>query len=182
MKKEDVEFLIDLQQELITQDKVSQADPRFWVIMDYRWELAPEGCEETYRVHDNEGNDWSLDSFLNYLRDMESYDELLEELKVTDDTDPDTDCDLIYDIVDNLDCFTMYGATHESYIVPDTLFLTNREAKEHLVRNNYHYTDKAHSYATTGYRSPQFERLINILQTADFRSVLRGDNLNDETL
>lgn len=178
MKKEDVEFLIDLQQELITQDKVSQADPRFWVIMDYRWELATEGCEETYRVHDNEGNDWSLESFLNYLRDEEDYDELLEEIGITDETEAESD--LIYDLVDNLDDFIMYGATNESYIVPDTLFLTIREAKEHLMRNNYNYTSKAHSYAMTGYRSPQFERLINILQTADFKSIMEMEDIRNE--
>lgn len=48
------------------------------------------------------------------------------------------------------------------------MFLTNREAKEHLKSNHYHYTSKAHTYAMTAWRSPQVEKLIHILQTADF--------------
>ena len=52
--------------------------------------------------------------------------------------------------------------------MPDTMFLTNREAKEHLKSNHYHYTSKAHTYAMTAWRSPQVEKLIHILQTADF--------------
>ena len=33
MKKEDKEFLKELQHEMLTQDTVCQADPRFWVVM-----------------------------------------------------------------------------------------------------------------------------------------------------
>lgn len=166
MKAEDLKFLSELQEELLTQDKVSQADPRFWVIRDYQWELAPEGCEETYRVHDDEGNDWSLDSFLDYLRDEEAYDEVLEETTVTQDTE--TDYDLIEYLVEELEGYTLYGTRQEPFIVPNTMFLTIREAKEHIERNHYHYTSKVHAYAMTAWRSPQVERLIHILQTADF--------------
>lgn len=166
MKAEDLKFLSELQEELLTQDKVSQADPRFWVIRDYQWELALEGCEETYRVHDEEGNDWSLDSFLDYLRDEEAYDEVLEETTVTKDTE--ADYELIEYLVDELEGFTLYGTRQEAFIVPNTMFLTIREAKEHIRRNYYHYTSKVHPYAMTAWRSPQVERLINILQSANF--------------
>lgn len=33
MKQEDKEFLKQLQQEMLTQDHVCQANPRFWVVM-----------------------------------------------------------------------------------------------------------------------------------------------------
>ena len=47
------------------------------------------------------------------------------------------------------------------------MFLTHEAAIEHLKRNDYHYSDKAHTYAQTAWRS-QEEKLWNILQTVDF--------------
>ncbi|HBJ1650899.1 TPA: hypothetical protein LA460_000118 [Clostridium botulinum] len=52
-------------------------------------------------------------------------------------------------------------------IVPNTMFLTLRECKEHIKRNSYHYT-KPHPYAMTAWRSPQIERLYEILQETNW--------------
>lgn len=44
MKKEDLEFLKQLQKEMITQDNCGEAQPRFWVVMT---------TKRIYWVHDN---------------------------------------------------------------------------------------------------------------------------------
>ncbi len=49
------------------------------------------------------------------------------------------------------------------YIVRDRLFLTRREAEEHLRRNRHHYSPWAHTYAMTAWRSPQYEELVGCL-------------------
>ena len=172
MKEEDIKFLKELQTELNTQDKLCQADPRFWVIRDYKWVIIPNDYAETFRVYDNEGDSWSIDGFLEYLRDNDSYDEVFEELEIPDDAV--ANFDLIDSVVDQINeesgfqDFEILGVTDEPFIVQDTMFLTNREAKEHIKSNHYHYTSRVHTYAMTAWRSPQVERLINILQTADF--------------
>lgn len=58
----------------------------------------------------------------------------------------------------------------ESKVVEDTLFLTLRECREHITRNRHNYK-RPTTYAQTAVRSPQFERLIGILQQIDWESL-----------
>ena len=60
----------------------------------------------------------------------------------------------------------------ESFIVPNTMFLTKAECKKHIEKNAYHYTSKAHSYAMTAWRSPKVDRLLNILSTMHWDYIL----------
>lgn len=64
-----------------------------------------------------------------------------------------------------------YLDTYE--IVPDTMFLTLRECEEHIKRNHYHYR-QPHPYAMTAWRSPQVEKLYEILENVDFDK-LKGE-------
>ena len=59
--------------------------------------------------------------------------------------------------------YQVTGYREEEYIVQDTMFLTLREAQDHIKRNYYHYSDKVHPYAMTAWRSPQVSKLIDIL-------------------
>lgn len=170
MKQEDVQFLKELQHELLTQDKLSQADPRFWVIRDYKLVEVPEDYAEEYRVYDCDWDEYTVKEFLKYLREYDyDYEYLKEEYDLEDD-----DYWNIKEIIDRIaekeriNDWTLLGVREEPFNVQNTMFLTNREAKEHLKSNSHHYTSKAHTYAMTAWRSPQVERLINILQTADF--------------
>ena len=53
-------------------------------------------------------------------------------------------------------------------IVPNTMFLTLREAEGHLKANYYHYTTEAHTYGMHAWRSPEVAQLIKLLHTVDF--------------
>lgn len=59
----------------------------------------------------------------------------------------------------------------EHYIVQNTLFFTKEEAKNHLKSNGHHYTKDAHTYAQTAIRSPEINRLLQILETFDWNSL-----------
>lgn len=61
--------------------------------------------------------------------------------------------------------------TKEECIAENTMFLTLREAQEHIQRNGYHYIDP-HTYGMTAWRSPQVERLYEILHEVDFSQML----------
>jgi len=69
----------------------------------------------------------------------------------------------------DLDCVPMH---ERRAVVEDTLFLTLRECREHIERNRHHYKRPC-TYAQTAWRSPQFERLVNILQQVDW-NMIRG--------
>ena len=46
--------------------------------------------------------------------------------------------------------------------------MTLREAKEHLEKNKHNYNNTAKPYAMTAWRSPQVERLYEIIQNTDW--------------
>ena len=55
----------------------------------------------------------------------------------------------------------------EYQIVENTFFLTLKECKEHIEANHYHY-NKPRPYAMTAWRSPQVEKLYEILAETDW--------------
>lgn len=67
----------------------------------------------------------------------------------------------------DLDCVPAHTRT---YVPENTLFLTLRECEEHIKHNRHHYTNPR-TYVQTAWRSPQFERLIKILQQVDWNQI-----------
>ena len=64
---------------------------------------------------------------------------------------------------------------NEFKVIPDTLFLTHKGAEEHLERYGYNYPSDTHSYAQTAIRSPEVERLWEILRKVDLDSIYIGE-------
>ena len=186
--EEDVKFLQSLQNEMLTQDTVGQADPRFWVVRgtvrEYNIEEGFEDGEELVNV------------------DGEILAENMKELfeYITNDTDLEKEYDITYykenEIIemvnkDIFDKYTYYISSisefvkefghemdvhlirykEEDKIFENTMFLTIRECEEHIKLNYYHYPKDAHSYAMTAWRSPQIEKLYKILQEVDWNNV-----------
>lgn len=58
----------------------------------------------------------------------------------------------------------------EVFVPEDILFLTKREAQEHIERNRHHY-NKPYTYVQTAWRSPQYERLLGLLAEVDWATV-----------
>lgn len=59
----------------------------------------------------------------------------------------------------------------DDIIYPNIMFLTHKECENHLRKYGYNYSEDAHAYAMTAYRSPEVETLLNILETVDWDSV-----------
>lgn len=186
--RDDITFLTELQTELNTQDTMGNRDPRYWVIRQKDEAPAPDdACDRVIAV-DTDGNTiaYELDEFIEYLLGHlgESFtatkpeDKNYWSIAVTDDGESLTD-EYAWSIKDVVDL--LHQAGNEDYravaiiehdvTVPDTLFLTHRACEDHLKRYGYNYRANAHAYAMTAVRSPQFERLLTLLQTVDWRAV-----------
>lgn len=182
MKKEQVEFLKELQKEMITQDKVGQASPRFWVVGDYEWRPVPTGTGEVYTIFSFEVNEYtslSYEDMANQLIEMleQGYDdEQLEERLISELKQAiEGDLHMEATIQEALDELGFDYSVHEESLVhftqPNTMFLTKREAEEHIQRNKHHYSEDAHPYAMTALRSPQVEKLFEILETVNWETL-----------
>lgn len=65
----------------------------------------------------------------------------------------------------------------ESYIVPNTMFITKAEAEEYIKLYGYNHSSKVHTYAMTALRSPSVSRLFKLLETFNWDAML--DNHDD---
>ena len=185
MKKEDIEFLSHLSEEFQTQNdnhKLYQADPMYFGIMTYDWVATADGCGEEYRVIVDSEYDVSLDELIdNLIADYgvkEGKSEKMARLELinchyTDDLqctirkyfrDEDVDAEE----------FELYEAKREGTLAMNAMFLTCEDALRHLEANRHHYSNDAHIYAMTAFRSPSFERLHNIIKETDW-SALRAE-------
>lgn len=185
----DLGFLEQLQHELNTQPHLCQADPRFWVICDYEYREATESDEidAVELFEDGEGETMSLEEAV-----MRAYkDELdfggedhakewLEDKWLELDENgavqqqylfTDTFRDVIEDYAEHnlMQCVFL---TKQRKIVENTMFLTLREAEDHLKTNYYYYTNEAWTYAMTALRSPDVAQLIKLLHEVDFNELL----------
>lgn len=178
MDKETVEFLKQLQLEMKTQEHDGQAAPRYWSIMDYRLVPTHEDYDvDRYMYFHNDGDHTEF-------KDVEDLKEFLTEhyLEVDEQgelekllNNPYTTFDVLWDFVQtwmNDDgYFDEAPVKEESFIVPDTMFLTKEEAKSHLELNHYHYTSKAHTYAMTAWRAPKVQMLYKVIEETDWDKI-----------
>lgn len=176
LSEDDARFLKCLQDELNSQPTLGTADPRFWVVMSKRWEPCfgddePDGAfvdgdveriddiaEEVYRVlEEDEGEDaadaWAL-----------SYDVRIPSDGVFDFRGCADDLFEEYARVVGGD---VTPAVLVERVAENTMFLTLREAEEHIAANSYHYIEPR-PFCMCAWRSPQVERLVKVLRTADF--------------
>lgn len=196
--REDLEFLKELQKELNTQDHISQADPRFWVI---------KGSEKIYHTEDADGCELynkdccevvgeNIEEICNYIKnniledindnygmnftlsvDKNPYDK--KYILVQWEENGENESLELNDKEDIANWLEEYGYDEliviNYQIVPkiyeNTMFLTQIDAENHLKNNHYHYDEDAHTYAMTAWRSSRVEKLIKLLQTIDLDSL-----------
>lgn len=176
---DDIQFLKDLQHELKTQEIDGQAAPRFWTIKDYRIVPGNEDYDNGFEQHiHHDGDLTEFKNFADLKRFLEEFfeDEIEESKELQELINDENESfyglwEYIEEHLNNYGFFSKVFVKEEGYVVPDTLFLTKEEAKNHLKRNNYHYTSKAHTYAMTAWRAPKIERIMNILETFDWDSI-----------
>ena len=184
LSSEDLAFLQGLQEELNTQPTLGTADPRFWVIMDYEYVPTDEWVASDavdFNGHTLDVADF-LDCVYGEVLEHDGYGAAtrwLEQHHISLDEDGHSQVSEYSFVFGELEEIREeYLEAHPDdsidflerrrFISSNSLFLTLREAKEHLKANWYHYDKNAHPYCMCAFRSPQFERLIKLLRTADF--------------
>lgn len=183
MKIEDKKFLKELQHEMLTQDNVGQANPRFWVVKQTEKEYWVADGEEGIFVYSSNDAESVYEGSTN--------EELTEWLKELDGVQ---NCEVkefsvklelegipysIYDQEDLQEFLNDYddgnysvGAYKNKEVIKEnTMFLTLRECEEHIKANYYHYNSTVHPYAMTAWRSPQVARLYKILEETNWDEV-----------
>lgn len=182
--KDDIEFLKELQHEMLTQDHVSQAAPRFWVV---------RGTVREYGIQDGwcDGESIRIDCESCIDTMEEAYEHLIEYYsKIPYKYCKDKDIVSYYDDtreewielinLEDVCEFLKENGNDEAEIIghrevekiyENTMFLTNRECKAHIKANHYHYPKDAHSYAMTAWRAPEVARLWNILDKINWDEV-----------
>jgi hypothetical protein len=180
MKQEDKEFLKQLQKEMLTQDTVCQANPRFWAVMqtirDYWVDDSIDGiciydirgCENVYEGEINENlANWLKEEF-DFIEKIESDDSSIELFHGMEDFYIDSIEEIKYFL--NIHAPNKYSVCYyrdRDGIAENTMFLTLIECKEHIQKNGYHYKNPR-SYAMTAWRSPQVSKLYEILEKTDW--------------
>lgn len=174
--KEDIQFLKEFQQELLTQDNDGQATPRFWAIMDYKWEVTTEGHHERISLYNPNTGEYAtvdeyIDEILNGYRKDKFTKEQIEKLN---------EINKYFLIPSELEQWIKENDDDEYYFIYEeevffiaynTCFFTKEEAKKHLEDNRHHYSDKAHPFAMTAWGAPKLERLMKILETFDWNKI-----------
>lgn len=193
LTKADLDFLSSLQSVLNTQDTMGNADPRFWVIKGQK-EVPASGYDtaDVYHLSFPSNPDVpdadirTIDDMLNLIRDPAFQSEfnckIVQESIDSCTIETETDTYLIrtmrtlLHILDELNVdYDITYAMDASSIYPDTLFLTHAACEDHLRKYGYNYDKTAHAYAMTAVRSPEFERLLKLLQTVDWAAVQPSD-------
>ena len=173
-RKDVLEFLSDLQQELKTQEIDSQAAPRFWVVRQYEKQVTHSDFSDGQLVVIFDGDyvefddEHDMNDFIEFMK--ENHEEEWNYIETHNSFKNMSDIIEILEL-ENFESltFTIYDYKKVAVIKENTMFLTKQEAKEHIEANYYHYNKSAHTYAMTAWRAPKVERLLKLLETFDFK-------------
>lgn len=187
MNKEDIEFLKDLQHEMLTQDTVCQASPRFWVVMQTVRDYWVDDSVDGVCIFDTDASENVFEGELEDLAEWlkENFDVITKcechfgDLEIECEDDKEfylMNVSEIKDFFDEYDYkrYSICNYRDREEIAQDTMFLTLRECREHIERNKHHYT-KPHTYAMTAWRSPQVEKLYKILENTNWDEVIKEE-------
>ena len=170
LSKEDAEFLANLRHELITQPTDGNCDPRFWGVIEDKYEWGyEEDCGEGWCVYDGEnccdvGRYDDVQSVIDELTDPDGYDYDPEDFAGLDDPE---------EVVERANelggGFTLsYYRVHRK-VSEDHLFLTKKACKEYIERYGYNHKNPR-TYVMTAERCPEYARLLKILKETEWRA------------
>lgn len=175
MNNETINFLKNLQNIMKTQDTDIQAKPRFWVVRDYKFVASYEGCGERVSIIlPSDNHAVPIEEYYDYIIENSSEEDyslnLLEELKLEVNMG-DYEGILEWCKRNDRDDAFLFEEIEEAFIAPNTFFITKEEAQNHIKANKHHYTNRAHTYAMTAWRSPVVEKLWDILENTNWDKI-----------
>lgn len=183
LNDKDIKFLMELQKEMNTQDTTGTAEPRFWVIKGSERVRDDENADELVLQADGSTVTSTTEETVKYLNDniLSDCNINRENCKIgtgcilnfilmyTEDGEEEYE-DLTAEEVNEClanngyDDVRIVGISFRPVVYPNTMFLTEKEAEEHLKRNHYHYSEDAHTYCMCAWRSPEVWWLWKILR------------------
>lgn len=167
LNEDDLNFLKTLAQELKTQDRRGTSKPVIYNILDIniRWDNDCFDGFDTVKIYDMEGGYFeTLEEMQNYIiENPEEFD--IEEGK---ETIKSYGIDEIVEIYKESKFYISYGHYEREL---KNAFLTMKSAEQHLKENSHHYHEKAHVYVSYGWRNPELENLLNIIEKFDMEEL-----------
>jgi len=148
--------LMELSNELNTQDHRSTAMPYFFQIQTEEWELASEGQgEEVWFCDDSflESEDEIKEAIIDYKGWGDDYEEDEVEKKYNELTDCEKD-----EILEN----NYKKVNRKKVFKLQNAFLTEKACKQHIFKNNYHY-ENPKDYLSYANRNPDMETIMKFL-------------------
>jgi len=170
LNKEDYEFLLELQHELLIQKHDCQADPRYWGVAEIKREygvdseFSYDGC--TIRNEDDCEFTYDDDE-IEDCKEALVNEEKCTMKEIVRITDLEVLCDFLNEKLDSDNYKIAYYTENRNHISNQTgCFITKRACKNHIASNYYHYKS-GHTYAMTAWRNPEFERVLDILKNIE---------------
>jgi hypothetical protein len=160
VSKEDYEFLKECKNLLNTQDNRATANPIYCI----------QDVEKVYYVDGNEDGCIWVDKSEpeNYFHSIEEIKERYESGCGEIDFDCEDEDNVTVNIDGMIDRFEKIGYVNQKVIKEGATFsFFEKDAKDHLKGNHYHYTGKAITYACSSWRSPLMNRLRKLLMELD---------------
>ena len=149
------DFLINLSNELNSQNNRGTASPYFYQIQTQDEILVPEGCGTEFYI-DDDGNRYETDDELNDL-----ISEVLEiPIEEVLGMDKGKKGNLILENLDELDLRIVNLDYKDKY---ENAFLTEKACKEHINTNSYHYNEPV-DYLSYSFRNPELEKVLEFLK------------------
>ena len=179
---EEIQFLKNIQHEMNTQDNVGQADPRYWVIRNYKKVYGKElNNPDGISIYDPNSCNTIIQIDYEFFNTDGVIEEILKELEKDEYELSEDEIDNIktaYDMeslverLEEIESYEFHITEYEEIPEDSGMFLTHEAAIDHLERNHYHYAENVHTYAKTAWRSKE-EKLWEILQTVDFDKLMQ---------
>ena len=173
LSEQEIEYLKTFQKELNTQKINGQALPYYFVIRDYDKVYGenlnnPDG---TVFIDNSSDSDHDIMLDTNDLNGYYDINDIVKKLaEYCDSHHIDYDKEYLDNIIDEHDldkAFTdIYVCEYETVAKDSNMFLTQKAAQDFLKANSYHFSDKAHTYCQTVWRSDEMP-LFNILAKID---------------
>lgn len=179
MKKHDIEFLKNLQNELLTQTNDGNADPVFWGIMETVESIVPSGCGKKCQVVTDCHDIVDADNYVNYIEDnykSNFTDTILEEWEDLKNT-PFTFLSEYVDFVNeylNLEHYIVEIDDVDKLSQNTGAFLTKKAAQEYIQKYGYNH-NRPRTWAMTAFRNFEYENLLRIIKELDFSKIIEDN-------
>lgn len=201
ISKDDIDFLKALQKERNTQDNCGTADVRTWVIKDRNDTVTEEGHEDYYLLYDSENcNNLDLKDIYDILKALEfetdyySEELVIENLNFENDVitftyfgrkssiskDNNNEGGIIIKGVCVGELISFFNDNFYEIVIVNMrvgwkhqfCFLTQKAAENYLKRKGHNHSKDAHTYCICTYEDPEIAKLMDIIESTDWDSVI----------